>query len=180
MAAEYAMERAIPFLGICFGAQLFFIAFARRVMGLKGANSTEVCPGTPYPVVDLLPEQKAIKMKGGTMRLGSWACHLKHNTLALKAYGNELIHERHRHRFEFNNKYRKAFVENGMDFAGLSPDRKLVEIIELKSHRWFVGVQFHPEFKSQVLKPHPLFDNFIHESLRFHRSTAKKNRSKNG
>ena len=180
MAIRYAREKDIPYLGICYGMQLAAVEFARNMCNLEGAHSTEINSNAAHPVISLLEEQEGITDMGGTMRLGSYPCWLQKGSKVRKAYNEAVIMERHRHRFEFNNKYRKAFVENGMDFAGLSPDRKLVEIIELKSHRWFVGVQFHPEFKSQVLKPHPLFDNFIHESLRFHRSTAKKNRSKNG
>jgi len=177
-AIRFARENDVPFLGICYGMQLAAVEFARNVCGLKGADTTENEPKTPHPVICLLEEQEEVTDMGGTMRLGSHPCWLQPNTKVSSAYKEAVIMERHRHRYEFNNKYRPLFEKNGMKFAGLSPDRKLVEIVELDGHRWFVGVQFHPEFKSQVLVPHPLFDNFVNESLKHHRHArhdAKRN-----
>ena len=161
MAIRYARENKIPYLGLCLGMQLAVIEFARNVVGLSGANSTEFDPQTPYPVIDLMPEQKQIVQMGGTMRLGGYECHLKEGTLAYKAYGKAEISERHRHRFEFNNAYMKAMTDNGMRVAGVNTASQLVEIIELTDHPWFVAVQFHPEFKSRPTNPQPLFRDFI-------------------
>lgn len=166
-AIRYARERKVPFLGLCFGMQCAVIEFARNVCGLKGANTTEVDPNTPYPVIDLLPEQRNLRNLGGTMRLGSYPCKLRDGTIARESYGRDLIYERHRHRYEFNNAYRDILSSNGMRIAGLSPDERLVEIIELDGHPWFIGVQFHPEFKSRPSKPHPLFRDFVKSCIRY-------------
>jgi len=164
-AIKYARENKIPFFGICLGMQCAVIEFARNVLGLEKANSTEFDENTPYPVIDIMPEQKEIFTKGGTMRLGLYPCKLEEGTLAHRIYNDELVYERHRHRYEFNNEFKERFRQAGMVFSGISPDRRLVEIIELKDHPWFVGVQFHPEFKSRPQKPHPIFTDFIRASL---------------
>jgi len=164
-AIKFARENKIPFLGLCLGMQCAVIEFARGVCGLKEANSTEFKPQTKYPVISLLEEQTKIKDLGGTMRLGAYPCKIKSNTLALKTYGKKLIQERHRHRYEFNNKYRKVFERKGMIFSGVYPKKNLVEIIELRGHPYFVAVQFHPEFKSKPDKAHPLFREFIRAAL---------------
>lgn len=161
-AIRYARENEIPFLGICLGMQLATVEFARNVLGLKNAHSAEIDPETPYPVIDLLPEQKNIEDLGGTLRLGVYACRLLEDTKAYEAYDQqEIIYERHRHRFEFNNEYREQMEEQGLIFSGQSPDHHLVEIVELKDHPWFVASQFHPEFKSRPTRPQPLFKNFV-------------------
>jgi CTP synthase len=165
-AVRYAREEGVPFFGICLGLQMAVIEFARNVVGLKGANSTEMEPGTPYPVVDLMPEQRHITDKGATMRLGAYPCVLSPGTKAAAAYGAGEISERHRHRYEVNNDYREGLTSNGMVISGVSPDRKLVEMIEIPSHPYFVGCQFHPEFKSRPQAPHPLFQSFIAAALR--------------
>ncbi|GBE29584.1 CTP synthase [bacterium BMS3Bbin04] len=164
-AARYARENNIPFFGICLGLQMAVAEFARNVAGLKNANSTEFKPRTRHPVIALMPGQRALTQKGGTMRLGSWACHLKRKTKAFDAYGKELIYERHRHRYEFNNKYKEPLTKAGMIFSGVNPDEGLVEMIELPDHPWFVGCQFHPELKSRLTNPHPLFLNFVGAAL---------------
>jgi len=151
---------------LCLGMQCAVIEFARNVAGLKGANSTEFDPHTSHPVIDLMPEQKDIDEKGGTMRLGVYPCKVIEGTKAYEAYKDELIYERHRHRYEFNNQYRELLTSKGLVLSGLSPDEKLVEIIELKDHPYFVASQFHPEFKSRPLKPHPLFRDFIGAMLK--------------
>lgn len=166
-AIQYAREKKIPFLGICLGMQLAVVEFARHVCGLNGANSTEFAPQTPYPVIDLLPEQKEIEDKGGTMRLGVYPCKLTKGTLSYQAYQEEIIFERHRHRYEFNNLYRSQLTAHGMIISGTSPDERLVEMIELADHPWFVASQFHPEFKSRPNRPHPLFRDFIAASLKY-------------
>lgn len=168
-ALTYGREKLKPTFGICLGMQLMCIEFARNVIGLEGANSTEFDPNTPHPVIDLMEGQKGIKMLGGTMRLGAYPCILLENTKARQIYNKELIYERHRHRYEFNNRYRQVFEEKGMVFSGLSPDGKLVEIMELKDHPWYIGVQFHPEFKSKPFDPHPLFRDFIRACLQSQR-----------
>ena len=165
LAAKYARENNVPYLGICLGMQIATIEFARNVAGLKGAHSSELDPATPHPVIDLMEEQKGINKMGGTMRLGSYKCQLKEGTKAFEAYGEELINERHRHRYEFNNFYRERLEGLGFVFSGLNPDRDLVEIVELTGHKWFVASQFHPEFKSRPTKPHPLFRDFIKASI---------------
>ncbi|WP_418791154.1 CTP synthase [Phosphitispora sp. TUW77] len=159
-AITFARENKVPFLGICLGMQCAVIEFARYI-GLKKANSSEFDVETPYPVIDLLPEQKDIEDKGGTMRLGLYPCKLLEGTWAFDAYNEDLIYERHRHRFEFNNEYREQLTAKGMKVSGTSPNDRLVEIIELSDHPWFVGTQFHPEFKSRPNRPHPLFRDFV-------------------
>lgn len=161
---RYARENKIPFFGICLGMQMSVIEFARNVLGKTEANSTEFGE-TPDPVIDIMENQKNIMQKGGTMRLGLYPCRLGQNSMCRELYGKELIYERHRHRWEFNNAYRKELTDAGMQIAGLSPDERLVEIVELPDHPWFVGVQFHPEFKSRPNKPHKLFADFIRASL---------------
>ncbi|MFH0992410.1 MAG: CTP synthase [bacterium] len=159
-AVKYVRENKIPFFGICLGMQCAVIEFARNVCGMKGAHSTEF-KKTKYNVIDLMLEQKGVKNMGGTMRLGAYPCILTKGTKAYKAYHKELIYERHRHRYEVNNKFRKKLAEHGMVFSGLSPDNTLVEIIELADHPWFVAGQFHPELKSRAINPHPLFRDFV-------------------
>ena len=161
MAAQYARENNVPYLGLCLGMQLMCIEFARNVLGYEDANSTEFDQNTPDPVIDLMLEQRGITDMGGTMRLGLYPCDLQKGSVAAKAYGADEVQERHRHRFEFNNKYRKAFEENGMVFSGVSPDNMLVEISELKDHPFMVASQFHPEFLSRPMRPHPLFVGFL-------------------
>ncbi len=160
LAARYAREREIPYLGLCYGLHMAVIEFARNVLGLCGANSTEIDPETPHPVIDLMPDQRGVEM-GGTMRLGRYPCQLVPGTKAALAYGESLVYERHRHRWEVNNAYREAFEAAGFVVSGQSPDGRYVEIMELHDHPWFVGVQFHPEFKSRPNRPHPLFVAFI-------------------
>ncbi|MCK6695301.1 MAG: CTP synthase, partial [Thermoanaerobaculia bacterium] len=160
-AIRYARENNLPFFGICLGMQTACVEFARNVIGLEGAASTEVNPKTPHPVIDLMPEQKKITKKGGTMRLGAYPCELKKKTHAYSAYQQALVSERHRHRWEFNNDYLARFEQAGMAPSGINPESNLVEIMELKDHKWFVGVQFHPELKSTVERPHPLFVAFV-------------------
>ncbi len=166
-AIRYAREHKIPFLGICIGMQCAVIEFARNVAGLKKAHSTEFEVQTPYPVISLLAEQQGIKELGGSMRLGAYPCRIRPQTLTAKTYGEKIIFERHRHRYEFNNYFRDRFEALGMIFSGLSPDGALVEMIEIKSHPWFLAVQFHPEFKSKPTKAHPLFRQFIRAALQF-------------
>jgi CTP synthase len=164
-AIRYARENRIPFFGICLGMQMAAVEFARNVCGLQGANSSEFDLQTQHPVIHLMAEQKAIDSKGGTMRLGSYPCVVQNETLAAKLYGREKIAERHRHRYEFNNAYRAEFTVKGMLLSGLSPDGNLVEIIELRGHPWFLGCQFHPEFKSRPMAGHPLFRGFIEAAI---------------
>lgn len=164
-AIRYVRENKIPFFGICLGMQCAVVEFARHVAGLEGASSTEVSPGTPYPVIDMMPEQKKITRKGGTMRLGAYACEVRKHTHAFSAYKSAHVQERHRHRFEFNNEYKSLLEEKGLVASGINPDSGLVEIIELKDHPWFLGVQFHPELKSTVENPHPLFVAFVKACL---------------
>jgi CTP synthase len=165
LAAQYAREQKIPYFGICLGMQMAVIEFARNVAGLNGANSSEFDEKAKYPVIDLMPEQRDIDEKGGTMRLGLYPCKVKEGSKTYGIYMDELVYERHRHRYEFNNEYRETLTDKGMVLSGLSPSERLVEIIELPGHPWFVGVQFHPEFKSRPNKPHPLFRDFIRASL---------------
>jgi len=166
-AVKHARENNIPFFGICLGMQIAVVEFARNVMGHKEANSTEMNADTEYPVIALMESQKNITKKGGTMRLGSYTCELVKGSKAYTAYGKTKIHERHRHRYEFNNKYLKAYEKAGMIATGINPDGNLVEIVELKDHPFFVGAQFHPELKSTVLNPHPLFVKFIKSALEY-------------
>ena len=161
LAVQFARERKIPFFGICLGMQVATIEFARNICGFKDANSTEFDTDTPYPVISLLEEQKNIKNMGATMRLGSYACKLTKDSLSYKAYKKENIQERHRHRYEFNNKYRVQLEKKGLLIAGTNPEAHLVEIIEYPEHPWFVACQFHPEFRSKPERAHPLFRNFI-------------------
>ncbi len=175
-AAKYARENKVPFFGICLGMQIAVIEFARNVAGMTGAHSSEFDENTPYPVIYLMTQwyddkTKTVQKrdiasdKGGTMRLGAYPCHIKNGTIAYKAYGVPDISERHRHRYEFNNEYKEMLEENGLVVSGTSPSGELVEIIEIKNHPWFLGCQFHPEFKSRPMNPHPLFKEFIRVSL---------------
>jgi CTP synthase len=164
-AVKVARENNIPFLGICLGMQCAVIEIARNLANLKGADSSEFNPKTKYPVIDLMPSQQQVSDKGGTMRLGSYPCCIKANSKAAQAYGSKLVHERHRHRYEVNNKFREKFEKVGVLFSGLSPDHQLVEIIELTNHPWFVGCQFHPEFRSRPDRPHPLFRDFVDAAI---------------
>jgi CTP synthase len=174
-AIQYAREKRIPYFGICLGMQCAVIEIARHCAGLKGAHSTEFDTHTPHPVIYLLEEwvdrnQIAQKRtsdtpKGGTMRLGSYPCRLEEGSLALEAYNKKMVNERHRHRYEFNNAYIDSLGKAGLVFSGVSPDKELIEIVELKGHPWFLGCQFHPEFKSKPMDPHPLFREFIKASL---------------
>jgi CTP synthase len=170
LACQYARENNIPYLGICLGMQIATIEFARHVLGMSDANSAEINPDTTHPVVDILPEQKEVTDLGGTMRLGQYPCALNPQSKAYELYGQSMIYERHRHRYEFNNDYRQAFLDGGMIFAGTSPDNYIVEMIEIPTHPWFVAGQFHPEFKSRPNRPHPLFRGFV---------TAARNRADN-
>ena len=172
-AIRFARESKIPFLGICLGMQCASIEFARNVLGLEGAHSTEFSPKTPHPVISLLDEQREVTDLGGTMRLGGFPCRVAEGTLASQSYQEELVRERHRHRYEFNNGYRSQFEEKGIVFSGVSPDGKLVEILEYQDHPWFVACQFHPEFKSKPVAPHPLFRDFVQASLENRADGAK-------
>ena len=162
---KYARENKIPFFGICLGMQCAVIEYARDVVGIKKANSIEFDEQTSEPVINLMEDQKKISSKGATMRLGSYPCDIQKETLAFKAYGKDVISERHRHRYEFNNQYLEKLETAGMIFSGVCPDNKLIEIVELKDHPWFLGCQFHPEFQSRPMKSHPLFRSFIKASL---------------
>ncbi len=167
LAIQFARTKGIPFFGICLGMQCAVVEYGRNVLGLKDANSTEIRPDTEHPVISLLEEQNDIEQMGGTMRLGSYPCKVKENTLSYSEYKSLFIHERHRHRFEFTNRYRKQYEENGMIIAGTSPDDNLVEIVEIPKHNWFIGVQFHPEFQSKPTLPHPLFAGFIRAAVKY-------------
>ena len=160
-AVKYAREHKIPYLGICLGMQMAVIEYSRNVLGLKGANSTEMNKDTPYPVIGLMDEQKHIIDKGGTMRLGAWKCDLVASSIVGKTYNAKTIEERHRHRYEYNNEYREQLEAAGLKTTGVNPETGLVEIIEIENHPWFVGVQYHPEYKSTVASPHPLFVSFV-------------------
>jgi CTP synthase len=161
LSVRYARENRVPYFGICLGMQMAVVEFARNVLGHKDADSTELNPETEHPVIHLMEEQKRVMNLGGTMRLGAYPCKLVKGSLARKIYGKEQISERHRHRYEFNNDYRDAFENEGMLLSGLSPDGVLVEMIELRDHPFFVATQFHPEFKSRPVDPHPIFRDFI-------------------
>nr|HQH40849.1 CTP synthase [Bacteroidales bacterium] len=174
LAAQYARENHIPYFGVCLGMQCAVIEFARNVLGLKEAHSTEIVRNTPYPVIDLMEDQKGITNKGGTMRLGAYPCNIKKGSLAWEAYGKVKVSERHRHRFEFNNQFLKAFEKAGMIATGINPDTNLVEIMEIPSHPWFVGVQFHPEYRSTVKEPHPLFVAFVKAALEYKEKTGRE------
>jgi len=164
-AVKYARENNIPFFGICLGMQMAVIEFARNVLGLENANSTEMDEDTKFPVIDIMEEQKSVTEYGGTMRLGAWDCKLKENSKIKNIYKKELISERHRHRYEFNNDYLNQLEKAGMMATGNNPKTNLVEVVEIPSHPWFVGVQYHPEYKSTVLNPHPLFVDFVNAAL---------------
>ncbi|MDD9148277.1 MULTISPECIES: CTP synthase [unclassified Sporolactobacillus] len=166
LAIQYAREHKVPFLGVCLGMQLASIEFARHVLGLSGADSAEFDETAAEPIIDLLPEQKDVEDMGGTLRLGLYPCKIRKETKAYAAYGKEIIYQRHRHRYEFNNEYRKQMAEHGVVFSGLSPDNRLVEMIELSDHPWFVACQFHPEFKSRPTRPEPLFRDFVGAALK--------------
>lgn len=172
-AIKFVREHKIPFLGICLGMQCAVVEFARHVLHLD-ASTTELNPKTKHPVIDMMEEQKKITNKGGTMRLGAYACKIKKGTRAFQIYGESLIHERHRHRYEFNNKYLDQIEDAGLKASGINPDTNLVEIVELKDHPWFVGVQYHPELKSTVLNPHPLFVKFVEAAMNFQKSNARQ------
>ena len=164
---KYARENQVPFFGICLGMQCAVIEFARNVLNEADAHSTEINSETAFPVIDIMDEQKKVINKGGTMRLGAYPCEITKNSIAHKCYNSVNISERHRHRFEFNNLYKQRFEESGLTATGINPESKLVEIIEIPTHPWFVGVQFHPEYKSTVAHPHPLFVGFVNASLKF-------------
>ena len=178
-AVQYAREHNIPFFGICLGMQMAVIEFARNVLGLSDACSTEVDDNTPNPVISLMEEQKNITDMGGTMRLGSWDCKLREGSNVYNAYGMDLIAERHRHRYEYNNAYRKQLEEAGLKTTGVNPKTDLVEIIEIENHPWFVGVQYHPEYKSTVANPHPLFLAFIKAAVKYSNSKGSAKVSQN-
>ncbi len=173
-AIQYCRENKVPFFGICLGMQLAIIEFARNVLGYREANSTEHCSDTPYPFIDLMPEQKNITDMGGTMRLGNYKCLLNKGTYAYDAYQKEEINERHRHRYEFNNMYLEQITKAGMRVAGINPDHGLVEIVEIPEHPWYVGVQFHPEFKSRPIRSHPLFRELVAAAKRYQDSKKDK------
>ena len=166
-AVRYARENKLPFLGICLGMQMAVIEYSRNVLGLKDANSTEMNENTPFPVIDLMETQKTITEKGGTMRLGAWACDLKEDSIVHQVYGVSEIQERHRHRYEYNNTYRTELEKAGLKTTGVNPQTNLVEIIEIEDHPWFVAVQYHPEYKSTVANPHPLFVSLVAAALNF-------------
>ena len=173
-AIKYARENKIPFMGICLGMQCAVIEYARNVLGFEGAHSTEMDPETKFPVIDIMEEQKNIDGMGGTMRLGAYECKVTNGSHAFDAYKKEIVKERHRHRYEFNNMFRKEFEGNGMKMTGINPGKDLVEIVEVKGHPWFIGVQFHPEYKSTVANPHPLFVSFVKEALKHKEERLKK------
>jgi CTP synthase len=175
-AVKIARENKIPFFGICLGLQCAVVEYARNVCGLIDANSSEFDQDSKYPVIDLLSEQKNVEDMGGTMRLGAYPCSIKNNTVAMTAYGKKEIEERHRHRFEVNNEHIDQLVKSGLVLSGLSPDGKLVEIVEIKDHPWFLGTQFHPEFKSRPNRPHPLFRDFIGAALKYNMDRALTDR----
>lgn len=166
ITVQYAREHKVPFFGICLGMQCAVIDYARNVLGLKNAHSSELNPETPYPVIDLMPEQKDIDEMGGTMRLGAYPCMVVEGSKAFAAYNDELVYERHRHRYEYNNEFRERLVKAGLKITGVSPDERLVEMVEVEDHPWFVGVQFHPEFKSRPNRVHPLFRDFVGAAIK--------------
>ncbi len=174
LATRFARETNIPFLGICLGMQCAVIEYGRNVIGLANANSTEMHRTTPYPVIDIMEEQKDITDKGGTMRLGAYPCTLRKGSLSYEVYGKADIIERHRHRYEFNSSFLKQYEDHGMKATGVNPETDLVEIVEIKDHRWFIGVQFHPEYKSTVVEPHPLFVGFVKAALEYKFEKEKK------
>jgi CTP synthase len=164
-AIRYAREQRIPFFGICLGMQLACVEYARNVCGLENANSVEFGGSPKYPVIDLMPDQRGVDAKGGTMRLGAYPCKLMPGSRAQEIYGKTEISERHRHRFEFNNDYREQLEQAGLTLSGTSPDERLVEVVELADHPHFIGCQFHPEFKSRPNSPHPLFESFVRAAI---------------
>lgn len=174
-AIRYARENNVPFLGICLGMQCAVIEFARNVLGWENANSTEFDPSTPYPVIDFMEGQSETMHKGGTMRLGAYDCKVVEGSLAMEIYGASKISERHRHRYEFNNGFLPEYESQGMMASGINPENSLVEMVEIPSHPWFIGVQFHPEYKSTVMNPHPLFVKFIHAALTVRKESVKSN-----
>ena len=165
VALKWCREHAVPTFGICLGMQCMVIEFARNVLGIEDANSVEMDPKTPHNVIDLMEEQKSVTNMGGTMRLGAYACHLLAGTKVAQAYGTLDVEERHRHRFEFNEEYREQFEQAGMHCVGENPQTHLVEVIELDGHPWYIGTQYHPEYQSTVLNPHPLFMDFIRAAI---------------
>jgi CTP synthase len=172
MACRVAREHGIPYLGICLGMHVAVSEFARHVCGMDGANSTEMDPETPYPVIDLLPEQKEVEDLGGTMRLGAQAVELAEASRAREVYGEAVVHERHRHRYEVNNQHRQTLVDAGLSVSGTFQEGRLVEIVELPDHPWFVASQFHPEFKSRPTRPAPLFREFVGAAVERNRARA--------
>jgi CTP synthase len=178
MAAQHARENNIPYFGICLGMQMAVVEYARNICGLAKANSSEFDFKTPHPVIDLLPEQRDVTDKGASMRLGAYPCVLSPDSFAYAAYGQKEISERHRHRYEFNNDYKKILTDKGLQITGASPDGRLAEIVEIKDHPWFLGCQFHPEFKSRPTKPHPLFGKFIEAALKQAKGKSKKSPAK--
>ncbi|MDP2060289.1 MAG: CTP synthase, partial [Flavobacteriaceae bacterium] len=176
-AAQIARTHKIPYFGICLGMQMAVIEFARDVLDMEDANTVEVNPNTSYPVINLMENQKDITEMGGTMRLGAWRCQLKKGSLVQSIYQQDEVVERHRHRYEFNNKYLSQFEANGMIASGINPEKGLVEVIEIKDHPWFVGVQYHPEYKSTVSHPHPLFVSFVKAALTYQKGSKNKNES---
>jgi CTP synthase len=178
-AANFARRKNKPYLGLCLGLQVAMIEYARNVLGLAGANSTEFDPQTPHPIIDLMLTQRQVADKGGTMRLGNWVCCLTPGTRAYAAYGEPIVFERHRHRYEFNNEFRKRVEANGVIVSGRSADNSLVEVIELADHPWFVASQFHPEFKSRPTRPHPLFRDFIGACVRLEEEKQREERQFN-
>jgi CTP synthase len=164
-AARFARENGVPYFGICLGMHVAMIEFARHVLEYKEANSSELCPDTPDAVIDLMPDQNGIENLGGTMRLGKYPCRLAENSVSRRIYGEEMIFERHRHRYEVNNKYREQYEKDGMRMSGVSPDGRIVEMIEIPEHPWFIACQFHPEFKSRPNRAHPLFADFVRAAM---------------
>jgi CTP synthase len=178
LAAQFARENKIPYFGICLGMQMAVVEYARNICSLAKANSSEFDSQTPYPVIDLLPEQREVKDMGASMRLGAYPCVVSPDSFAFAAYGQKEISERHRHRYEFNNDYKKILTDKGLLITGVSPDGRLAEIVEIKDHPWFLGCQFHPEFKSRPTKPHPLFSKFIGAALKQSKAKSKKSPAK--
>jgi CTP synthase len=176
-AIQYAREHDLPFFGICLGMQCATIEFARNVAGLEGANTEELDPLAAHPVIHVIPENAGVDQKGATMRLGKYRCELAEGTLARKLYGAEFVHERHRHRYEYNNSYRERLEAAGLITSGRYAEKNLVEIVELKNHPFFLGVQFHPEFKSKPLQPHPVFDGFVAAALAHSRNGGRSNKT---
>jgi CTP synthase len=177
IASRYAREHNLPYFGLCLGMQIAVIDFARNVLGLEKANSEEFDPKTPDPVIHIMDEQKSVEDKGATMRLGACPCVLKKGSAAFNAYGKDEVSERHRHRFEYNNMYRQKLEEEGLIVSGTNPECDLVEIVEVKNHPWYVGVQFHPEFQSKPNKAHPLFAAFIEASLTHRLANLKEGKN---